>query len=118
VKFLDDIELDFLWGGMVSTPVKALKAMGCNSYDLGNDGTTIIHRQPDIEFMKAEEYPELIADMQAIKQKLLRRRCKALGLPRDQAYACVLQALKEIRPWFEANDMIRKTITKTRASPR
>jgi hypothetical protein len=110
VKFLDDIELDFLWGGMVSSAIKAIKAMGCNSFDLGNDGTTIIHRQPEIEFMKAEEYPELIADMQAFKQKLQRRRCKALGLPRDQAYACVLQALKEIRPWVEANDMIRKTI--------
>ena len=110
VKFLDYVELDFLWGGMVSTPIKALKAMGCNCFELGNDGTTIIHRQPDVEFMKTEEYPELILDMYAFKQKLMRRRCEALQLPRDQAYACVLMALREIRPWAEANAMIGKYI--------
>ncbi|MDR1204657.1 MAG: hypothetical protein LBL26_04135 [Peptococcaceae bacterium] len=110
VKFLDDIELDFLWGGMVTTAVKALKAMDCNCFDLGNDGTTIIHRQPEVEFMTTEEYPELIADMNAFKQKLIRRRCKALQLPQEQAYECVLRALREIRPWVEANAMIDKYI--------
>jgi len=110
IKFMDDIRLDFLWGGMVTSPVKALQAMGCNHYALGRDGTTIIHRQPEVEFMSAEEYPELIGDIDAFKAKLLRRRCPALQLPREQAYEKVLLALEALRPYSEANRMIQKYI--------
>lgn len=114
VRFLDDIQLDFLWGGMVTSAVNALHAMGCYHYDLADDGTTIIHRQPEVEFMAADEYPDLIADLDAFKAGLLRRRVKALQLPREQAYEKVLQALKAIGPWAEANDMIRKSIFEER----
>jgi hypothetical protein len=110
VKFLDDIELDFLWGGMVTSAVKAIQAMGCDYYDLAVDGTTIIHKQPEVEFMKTEEYQDLIGDIDAFKAGLLRKRVRALQLPRDEAYAKTLQALSAIKPYVEANDRIQKYI--------
>jgi hypothetical protein len=110
VKFLDDIELDFLWGGGVTSAVRAIQAMGCEYYDLGIDGTAIIHKQPDVEFMKTEEYADLIGDIDAFKAKLLRQRVKALQLPKGQAYEKVLLALKAIRSYAEANAMISKYI--------
>ncbi|MCL1804667.1 MAG: hypothetical protein FWG28_01490 [Clostridiales bacterium] len=114
VKFLDDIQLDFLWGGMVTSAVNALQAMGCNHFALGDDGTAIIHRQPEVEFMEAEEYADLIGDLDAFKAGLLRRRVKALQLPREQAYEKVLLALRAIRPWVEANAMIKEAIFEER----
>ncbi|MCL2167064.1 MAG: hypothetical protein FWH49_07255 [Clostridiales bacterium] len=110
VRFLDDIELDFLWGGNVTAAIKALKAMGCDNYDLGMDGTVIVHRQPEVEFMKTEEYSDLIHDLPAFKAAMLRKQCKALRLPKEQAYESVLLALKEIRPYLEANERIRDYI--------
>ena len=110
VKFLDDISLDFMWGGGVTSAVRAIKAMGCNYYDLANDGTTIIHKQPEVEFMETEEYPDLIEDLPAFKANLMRRRVGALRLPKEQAYEKTIDALKAIRPYAEANAMISKYI--------
>ena len=110
VQFLDDIELDFLLGGMVSSPINAIHEMGSYYYDLGSDGTSIIHKQPEVEFMEAEEYSDLIGDLDAFKNGLMRRRCKSLQLPREQAYNKVIQALGKIRPFVEANDRIREFI--------
>ena len=110
VRFLDDIHLDFLWGGGVTASVKALQAMGCTYYDLAMDGTAIIHKQPEVEFMKTEEYPDLIGNFEEFKISMIRRRAKALQLPRDQAYKQVLTALKELRIYVDANAMISKYI--------
>ena len=110
VRFLDDISLDFMWGGGVTSAVRAIQAMGCNYYDLANDGTTIIHKQPEVEFMATEEYPDLIRDLPAFKANLMRRRVGALQLPKEQAYEKTVDALRAIRPYSEANAKISKYI--------
>jgi len=110
VKFLDVIELDFIWGAFITQAVKALHTLGNYSYRIGDDGVTIIHLQPDQEFMSAEEYPELIANHVQFGEKLTKRRCSAFKLPRAEAYAKVIEALREIDKWAKANDMITRYI--------
>ena len=108
VKFLDVISIDCYWGGLITRPVKAYQALGCYNYDFSSDGNTIIHLQPSIEFMGADEYPQLIADPVGYHGKLLKRRCKALQLPREEAYEKVKEALCEFRTYTETNRLIRK----------
>ncbi|MCL2150930.1 MAG: hypothetical protein FWH50_01735 [Coriobacteriia bacterium] len=114
IKFLDAVQFDFMWGGTLNTPVKALNAMGNESYRLGDDGTVVIHVQPEIDFMSAEEYPELIADPDAFARKLMKKRTKVLQLPREQAYPQVLEALKAYRTFSEANALISQYIYETK----
>ena len=108
VKFLDVIELDFIWGGAVSRPVKALHALGNYSYRIGDDGVTVIHLQPDIEFMSADEYPALIADPDKFIWDITKRRCGVFKLPKKEAYAKVIEALRETDKWLAANTAITK----------
>ena len=110
VKFLDVIGLDFIWGGFISSPVKALHALGNYSYKIAGDGVAIIHLQPDIEFMSADEYPELIADPVKFGWELTKRRCGAFRLPKPEAYAKVVQALLELDKVSTANAMITRYI--------
>jgi len=110
VKFLDVIELDFMFGGSISRPVRMYEAVGNNSYKIGYDGVVVVHLQPEIEFMSAEEYPELIADPTGFREKLVRRRCSAFNLPREEAYEQVKKGLVEVDKWMKANAMISKYI--------
>ncbi|MCL2137162.1 MAG: hypothetical protein FWH40_06545 [Coriobacteriia bacterium] len=108
VRFLDEVEFDFIWGGTLNTPVKVLNALGNDSYKIADDGTTIIHLQPEIDFMTAEEYPELMADPVAFGRKLRKQRNKTLQLPREEAYPKILEALHELRKFREANSLIQQ----------
>jgi len=107
-KFLDIIDLDFYLGGLISRPVKAYQTMGCYHYDFSSDGNTIAHIQPNIEFMSAEEYPELIADPVSFHDKRLLRDFKSLRGSREEAYEKVKEALIEFRTYTETNELIRE----------
>ena len=108
VKFLEVIKLDYYWGGMISRPYRTYQALGCYSYDISSDGNTIAHLQPNIEFMSADEYPELIADPLRFQDKQLKKRCKVLQLSQEEAYKEVKRALIEFRPYVATNKLIRK----------
>lgn len=110
LKFLDVIELDFLWGGGLNTPVKAVQALGNTSYRIADDGVTAQHVQAELDFMTADEYPELIANPDAFALKRQRATMPILDLPRDQAYAKVIEALKEFDTFSQANALIQKFI--------
>ena len=112
VRFLDIIELDFIMGGFLSQPLKALHALGNYSFRTGDDGTTLIHLQPEIDFMSAEEYPELIIDLVKFKEKTIKRRYPVFSLPKADAYEKVKDALCELDKWSTANNLISQYITK------
>ena len=111
VKFLDVIGLDFIWGAFINTPIKALHTLDNYSYKIAGDGVAIIHLQPDIEFISADEYPELIADPAKFSWELTRRRCRAFQLPKAEAYAKLVQALRELDKVSTANAMITRYIS-------
>jgi hypothetical protein len=115
VKFSEIMELDFLFGGFVTVPLRAYEAVGCKNFAVGDDGVCFVHLQPSIEFMKPEEYPDLIADPAAFGESIIRRQCDAFRLPRAQAYEKVIEGLKAIRPWVEANDLIRNYLFEEKA---
>jgi len=106
IKYFDVVDFDYLWGGTLNTPVKALQAMGNDNYRIGDDGTVIIHLQPEIDYMTAEEYPELMADPAAFSAKMMKKRTKVLQLPFSEAYPRVIEALKELKTFREANRLI------------
>jgi len=106
VKFLDVIELDFLHGGSISQPVRFYEALGVTNFKIGADGVVVVHLQPEIEFMTADEYPELIADPTGFREKLVRRRCSAFDLPKEEAYEKVKEALIGLNTWMKANALI------------
>ena len=103
-KYADDIQFDYFWGGgsVSGRPMKVLEAMGNQMYEFADDGITIMHNQSRIQFMSAEEYPELMSDRAAFVKKQRRERNKTLQLPREQAYPRVIEALKHMRNHQEA----------------
>ena len=108
IRFTEIVEPDFMFGGSVTHSVRAHEALGSNSYSIADDGVCVIHNQALIEFMKDGEYPDLFADPDVFTESLIRRRCAAFRLPRDQAYGKLIEALKALRTWQKANDMIRE----------
>ena len=110
VKFLDVVDFDFLWGGGLNTPVAAIQALGNNSYRIADDGVTAQHLQAELDFMTAEEYPELIADPAAFAIKRQKATLPVLELPQEQAYEKVIEALKEFDKFNTANALIREYI--------
>ena len=111
VKFLDVIDLDFIWGANVTTAVNSLRALGNTSYSIGDDGVSLIHMQPDVEFISADEYPALIKDPLKFGWELTKRRCAAFKLPKAEAYAKVIESLLELDKWSTANSMISRYIS-------
>ncbi|MDR0459070.1 MAG: hypothetical protein LBG68_01210 [Coriobacteriales bacterium] len=106
IKYFDVVDFDFVWGGTLNTAVKAAHAMGNYSYRIGDDGTVIIHLQPEIDYMSADDYPDLIADPVAFNNKMFKQRNTTLQLPREQAYPKIIEALKAIGVFKTANDLI------------
>jgi len=107
MKFLDVIGIDCYWGGLITRPVKAYEALGCHKYGFSADGNTIVHLQPNIEFMSADDYPEFIEDPAGFQSRFLERSCEILRLPRAEAYEKVKEAILEFRRFTQTNDLIR-----------
>ena len=110
LKFLDVIGLDFICGAEVTRPVKAYSALGNYCYKIGGDGISIVHFQPEVQFMSADEYPQLIANPKVFKSELTKRRCEALRLPKAEAYEKVKEALCELDKWYTANSLISRYV--------
>ena len=107
IKYFEAIELDFQWGGGISRSIRAMEEVGNDTYRISEDGSTIVHLQPEIDFMTAEEYPEIIADFDGFVRKMQRKRNKTLQLPRAEAYPKIIAALKHLNTFRIANEMIR-----------
>jgi hypothetical protein len=107
VKFTEIMDLDFLFGGFVSVPIRAYEAVGCKNFAIGDDGVCFIHLQPSIKYMAPEDYPDLIADPVAFGETIVRRQCEAFLLPKEEAYEKIIQGAKALKPWMEANDLIK-----------
>jgi len=110
LKFLDVIGIDFICGAEVTRPVKAYNALGNYCYKIAGDGISVVHYQPEVQFMSADEYPELIANPEKFKSDLTKRRCEALQMPKAEAYEKVKIALREIDKWSSANGLISRYI--------
>jgi hypothetical protein len=97
-KFLDDIELDFLFGGGISFPVKAFEALGVHNYALAEDDCCIQHLQAELKFMELEDYPALIQDPAKFRSEVyLKRMCPAFRLPKEEAYQKLKDAMEYYR---------------------
>ncbi len=111
LKVFDDIEFDFLWGGIGQPfphPLRVYQALGGTNYGIADDGVLIQHRQALLEFMSVEEYPELIADPAKFNQKRFKKLFKSLQLPRDEAYEKVKEALIAYKTHVKVTEMVGK----------
>ena len=107
VKFLDDVELDFMEGASITFPVKAFQTLGNNSYQIASDGCTVQHNQVDMEYMAPEEYEDLANDPVGFAAAFRSRRLPVLRLPQKEREERILQALRETRCWMQTNQYIR-----------
>ena len=83
-KFLDDISLDFIWGGCIYNPIDVYQILGNKSYALAKDDVCIEHRQVDAFAMDVEDYKLLIADpVKFCDDTFLRHNFPALMLPKE-----------------------------------
>ena len=55
IKFTEVLDVDFIFGGFVTVPIRAYEAMGNKNFAIGDDGICFVHLQPNIEYMKTEE---------------------------------------------------------------
>lgn len=112
VKFLEEIELDWLWGAPgVPFPIKSFHALGIKSYEIAIDDTCIQHQQAYTQYMEAEEYDEYIKDPKGYQRDVFFRRiAPAFSLPREEAYAVLKEAAKKYKPLRDMNNLIRETV--------
>lgn len=114
-KFLDDINIDFIFGGDISFPVKALQTLGMQNYTLASDDCCIEHQQASLNFMNTEDYEALIADAEKFRtETFLKRNCPAFQLPKEEAYKKIKEAVKEYKIFYEANNLIHHEIHEKR----
>lgn len=112
VKFLDDIELDWVWGPTgVAHPVESFQALGINNYGIAIDDTCIQHQQAYTKYMEDDEYDEYIKDPLGFQRNVFFRRiAPAFSLPRAEAYEALKDAAKKFKSFREMNNLINKTI--------
>lgn len=111
-KFLEVADVDFLCGGSITYPIRAFEELDIDTFVFAKDDTCIQHQQTKEEMMRVEEYPELIADPQAFKEKLAKRKIPAFQLPRKEAYKKLKSALKQFKIFSEANALISDKLQK------
>lgn len=110
-KFLEDINLDFIFGGKVWYPIKALEILGIQNFKIASDGCCIEHQQANLKFMDVDDYEELIEDPgKFITETFLKRNCPAFQLPKKQAYEKLKEAVKEFKIFYEANNLMAQEI--------
>jgi hypothetical protein len=110
-KFLDDIDVDFMFLPGINRHVKSLQHLGINNYFLSEDDCCIVHNQTKIDFMKTEEYPKLISNPRKfLTETLVKRNTPAFNLPMKEAYAKLKQAVMDFRVFAEANRLINDDI--------
>ncbi|MCR3921457.1 MAG: hypothetical protein NUK65_02940 [Firmicutes bacterium] len=116
LKFLDDISLDYvaLMAG-VPHPVKTYQKLGYNDYVIAKDDTGIEHVQAAAQFMHADEYPELINDLEAFRyQTMFKKKYPVFDQPKDVAYAALKEAAVEYKKFYLTNSLINESIYETR----
>lgn len=114
-KFLDDIQLDFIFGGNISFPVKALQALGINNYTIARDDCCIEHQQANLQYMNVKDYNDLIIDTNKFrKETFVKRNCPAFQLPKEEAYKTLREAVKQYKIFYEANALIGQEIYENR----
>ncbi|KPU44497.1 hypothetical protein OXPF_19910 [Oxobacter pfennigii] len=114
-KFLDEVNLDFYWGGTISRPLKTNEILGCYDYALAKDDTCIEHIQVNEEYMTADEYEDLIKDPNTFRyETMLKRHYTAFNLPKEQAYEKLKEAAIEYKKYQTANRLITKNIHEDR----
>ncbi|MFZ7132325.1 MAG: hypothetical protein ACOWWR_08205 [Eubacteriales bacterium] len=108
LKFLDDIEIDYMWGITgVTKPIDAFQCLGTKSFMFGSDGNSIVHAQTNDMPMDESEYDDFIKDPHTYwREVLLRRRVPAFHNSEEEAYNSFLKALNAYRPVHETNDLI------------
>lgn len=110
-QLFDDIKLDFLFGGAITYPVKALQTLGIKDHVISNDGICIQHQQANLEFMSVEDYDDLINDTDTfISEIYLRKRTPVFNLPKEEAYEKLKESIKLFKTYFEANELIGQEI--------
>ena len=108
-KFINDIEIDFYaMAFAVQHPVRVHDELGSLMYRIANDGTLIEHTQVMQEFMKDDEYDELIADLAGFKMEMIRRNFKAFQGTEEEAYEALKRAAALMRTHNEMNKLIAK----------
>ncbi|UWG98384.1 hypothetical protein LPY66_06150 [Dehalobacter sp. DCM] len=112
VKFLDNIELDWVWGAPgVPFPIESFHSLGIKSYEIAIDDTCIQHQQVYTQYMEAEEYDNYIKDPKGFQKNVfIRRTASAFSLPRDEAYAALKDAAQKYKPLRDMNNLIRETV--------
>ena len=108
LKFLDVIEIDCMRGGPATVPIKAYQALGRNDYSIADDGIATQHQQAFEEYMRDDEYPDLIRDPAGFMRKWGLRKYESLSKPREEAYEDIKKALIDYKNFMMTTMMIRK----------
>lgn len=113
VKFLDDINIDYMWGRTgITKPIDSFLKLGSDSFLMGSDGNSIVHAQTNEMPMEEWEYEEFIKDPHYYwREVLLRRRIPAFQRDFENAYHLFLEALDAYRPVHETNKRISEELT-------
>ncbi len=114
MKFLNDIQLDFMWGPPgVSKPIQAFQSLGNYNYVLGPDDTSLTHAQVNDIPMDESEYDEFIKDpFYFWSETLLKRRLPAFQHGKEAAYTAAIEALKQYKYLFDMNNLIMEEFGK------
>lgn len=114
-KFLNEINLDFIFGVKIMIPVKAFEILGIEDYKIASDECCIEHQQATIKYMKVEDYKALTDNAEKfITDTNIKRKCPAFQLTKEDAYAKLKEAAKEFRTFHQSNHLIAQEIYKNR----
>ena len=110
-KFINDVDLDFYALGIgLAQPIRVHEALGSLMYKIADDHVLIEHTQTIQEFMKDDEYDELIADYPGFRKKLMQRNFKAFQGSKAEAYAALKKAAIAMKTHDTAQALIAETV--------